>query len=77
MRRGSIFRMVAIGIVAGVVTALVAVLVPWLPTSASEEMDRIEFVYWFVTVISIVIFALVTAALVYMVVKFRAAPDDD
>ncbi len=69
--------MVAIGIVAGVVTALVAVLIPWLPTSASEEMDRIAFVYWFVTVISIVIFAVVAAALVYMVVKFRAAPDDD
>ena len=77
MRRGSILRMVAIGIVAGVVTALVAVLVPWLPTSASEEMDRIEFVYWFVTVISIAIFALVTAVLVYMVVKFRAVGDDD
>ncbi len=69
--------MVAIGIVAGVVTALVAVLIPWLPTSASEEMDRIEFVYWFATVISIAVFALVTAVLVYMVVKFRAAPDDD
>ena len=77
MRRGSILRMVAIGVVTGVVTALVAVLVPWLPTSASEEMDRIEFVFWFATVISIAIFALVTAVLVYMVVKFRAAPDDE
>ncbi len=77
MRRGSILRMVTIGVVAGVVTALVAVLVPWLPTSASEEMDRIEAVFWFTTVISIVIFALVTAVLVYMVVKFRASPDDE
>ncbi len=77
MRRGSILRMVTIGVVAGVVTALVAVLVPWLPTSASKEMDRIEFVFWFATVISVAIFALVTAVLVYMVVKFRAAPDDE
>jgi cytochrome c oxidase subunit 2 len=69
--------MVAIGIVAGVVTALVAVLIPWLPTSASEEMDRIEFVFWFTTVISIAIFAMVTAVIVYSVLKFRARPDDE
>lgn len=69
--------MVAIGIVAGVVTALVAVLVPWLPTSASEEMDRIVFVFWFATVICIGVFAMVTAVIVYSVLKFRARPDDE
>lgn len=77
MRRGSILRMVVIGVAAGTVATLVAVLIPWLPDSASKEMDRIQFVYWFVTVISIVVFAIVVAALVYMILKFRAAPDDD
>lgn len=77
MRRGSILRMVVIGVVAGVAASLVAVLIPWLPDSASREMDRITFVYWFATVISIAIFAVVASAIVYMVLKFRAAPDDD
>jgi cytochrome c oxidase subunit 2 len=77
VRRGSIVRMVAIGAVTAVLVSLVAVLIQWLPTSASEEMDRIEFVYWFATVICIAIFALVTAVIVYSVRTFRAQPDDD
>ena len=54
-----------------------AVLIQWLPTSASEEMDRITFVYWFATVICIAIFALVAAVIVYSVRTFRVQPDDD
>jgi cytochrome c oxidase subunit 2 len=69
--------MVAIGVVVGVAVSLVAVLIPWLPTSASEEMDRITFVYWFATVICIAIFALVAAVIVYSVRTFRVQPDDD
>jgi cytochrome c oxidase subunit 2 len=69
--------MVAIGIVTAIAVTLVAVLIPWLPTSASVEMDRITFVYWFTTVICIGIFALVMAVIVYSVVAFRAQPDDE
>ena len=69
--------MVAIGIVAGILVTLVAVLIPWLPASASEEMDRITFTYWFTTVICIGIFALVTAVIVYSLIAFRAQPEDD
>jgi cytochrome c oxidase subunit II len=69
--------MVAIGVVAGVVSSLVAVLIQWLPTSASKEMDRITFVYWFATVICIAIFALVASVIVYSVRVFRVQPDDD
>lgn len=77
MRRGSVVRIALVGVLVGVLVALVAVLIDWLPDPASEEMERIEFVYWFATVISIVIFALVAAVIVYSVVRFRAAPDDD
>ena len=77
MRRGSIVRMVAIGVVVAVLVSLVATLIQWLPTSASEEMDRITFVYWFATVICIAIFALVAAVIVYSVQTFRVQPDDD
>ena len=44
-----------------VALTLVAVLFQWLPTSASEEFDRIQGIYWFATWMSIAIFSLVTA----------------
>ena len=54
-----------------------AVLFQWLPTSASEEFDRIQDIYWFATVMSIVIFSLVAAVVVFSVWKWRVPPDDD
>ena len=77
MRRGSIVRITLYGVIAGILASLVAVLVPWLPTSASEEMDRIEFTFWFTTVICIGVFAVVAAAIVYSILKFRVQPEDD
>ncbi len=77
MRRGSIVRITIYGVIAGTLASLAAVLIPWLPTSASEEMDRIEFTFWFTTVICIGVFAVVAAAIVYMVLKFRVQPEDD
>ena len=76
MRKG-IVQLVAIGVVIGVLVTLVAVLFQWLPTSASEEFDRIQDLYWFATVMSIVIFSLVAAAVVYSVWKWRVPDDDD
>ncbi len=76
MRKG-IVQLVAIGVVIGVALTLVAVLFQWLPESASEEFDRIQAIYWFVTIISIVIFSLVTAAVVFSVWKWRVPEDDD
>ncbi len=66
-----------IAVVAAVITTLVAVLIRWLPESASEEMDRITFVYWFATIICIGIFSLVAAVIVEAVWAFRVQPDDD
>jgi cytochrome c oxidase subunit II len=68
VRRGSIVRITIYGVLAGILASLVAVLVPWLPTSASEEMDRIEFTFWFTTVICIAVFS---------VLKFRVQPEDE
>jgi cytochrome c oxidase subunit 2 len=75
--RKGIVQLVAIGIVIGVLVTLVAVLFQWLPTSASEEFDRIQDIYWFATVLSIVIFSLVGAVVVYSVWKWRVPLDDD
>jgi cytochrome c oxidase subunit II len=75
--RKGIAQLVAIGVVIGIVVTLVAVLFQWLPTSASEEFDRIQDIYWFATVISIVIFSLVAAVVVYSVWKWHVPLDDD
>ena len=77
MRRGSIVRIALVGLLVGVLVTLVAVLIDWLPPAASEQAERIHFVYWFVTIICIAIFALVAGVILYSVVRFRAAPDDD
>jgi cytochrome c oxidase subunit 2 len=77
VRRGSVVQLVALGAVFGAAAAAVAVFIPWLPNPASEQADRIDFVFWFVTAICIAIFALVAAVIVYAVFNFRAGPDDD
>lgn len=77
MRRGSVLSLVAIGVVAGGVATAVAVFLPWLPTPASREAGRIDFVIWFVVGICIFVFAIVAAVLLYSIVRFRAAPDDE
>ncbi|HZD88223.1 MAG TPA: cytochrome c oxidase subunit II [Gaiellaceae bacterium] len=76
MRRGSIVTLLGIGVITGGLAAAVALLLPWLPHPASREAGRIDFVFWFVIAICIAIFAVVVAALLYSVVRFRAQPDD-
>ncbi|MEO8290205.1 MAG: cytochrome c oxidase subunit II [Gaiellaceae bacterium] len=65
-----------VGAAVGVALALVAVLIPWLPPAGSKEAVKVDEVYWFVTIICVVIFALVAGVSIYAVWKFRAAPDD-
>jgi len=77
VRRGSVLQLLGLGAVAAAITTAVAVLIPWLPESASKESGRIHFVYWFTTVIAIAVFATVVAVLAYSVIHFRARPDDD
>jgi cytochrome c oxidase subunit II len=76
VRRG-IVQLVAIGVVIAVAITLVAVLFKWLPTSASEEFDRIQAIFWFVTIVSIIIFSLVAAVVIFSVWKWRVPLDDD
>jgi cytochrome c oxidase subunit II len=77
VRRGVLVRLVAVGLAAAAVALAVALFIPWLPTPASKQADRIDFVFWFVSGICIAIFALVAAVILYAVVRFRARPDDD
>jgi cytochrome c oxidase subunit 2 len=75
--RKGIVQLVAIMVVIAAATTLVAVLFQWLPTSASKEFDRIQDIFWLVTIISIAIFALVTAVVLYSVWRWRVPDDDD
>ena len=78
MRKNKQFIHVAmIAIVLGAIAAAVAYFGNWLPAPASREAGRIWFNFWAATIVSIVIFAVVSAAIIYSVIKFRAAPDDD
>jgi cytochrome c oxidase subunit II len=77
VRRGAIVRLVVLGIVLGLGATAVAILIPWLPVSASEQAGDIDFVFWFVTGICIAVFSVVASIAVYSVLKFRAPPDDD
>jgi cytochrome c oxidase subunit 2 len=68
---------VVVGLAASAVALCVALFVPWFPTSASLEAERIDFVFWFVSGICIAIFGLVAAVILISVLRFRAGPDDD
>ncbi len=77
MRVGAIVRLVAVAVVMAGIAVAVALGFHWLPDSGSRQAGRIHFVFWFVTIICIAIFAIVTSVIGYSVVKFRRAPDDD
>jgi cytochrome c oxidase subunit II len=77
VRKRSIIQMVLVGVAVGGALALVAILIPWLPPARSTQAHKVDDVYWFVTIICMVIFALVAGVSVYAVWKFRAAPDDE
>jgi cytochrome c oxidase subunit 2 len=77
VRRGAIVQLALLAVIIGGITTAVAVIPNWLPPSAAEQADRIDFVFWFVTGICIFIYAIVGATLVYSAWKFRVAPDDD
>ncbi|MEP6812308.1 MAG: cytochrome c oxidase subunit II [Actinomycetota bacterium] len=77
MRRGPILSLLGIGTLAGAIATAVAIFLPWLPPVASDERNRIDVLFWFVIAICILIFAIVVAVMLYSILHFRAAPDDD
>jgi cytochrome c oxidase subunit 2 len=77
VRRGSVIQLAVLAAVAAAVCIVVALAIPWLPLAAGKEAQRIHFVFWFVTAISIAVFSVVAAVIMYSVLKFRARPDDD
>jgi cytochrome c oxidase subunit II len=77
VRRGSVVQLVLLALVIGGGVTAIALLIPWLPPSASKERDRIDFVFWFTTGICIFVFTVVATLSVFALIKFRAPPGDD
>ncbi len=76
MRRGAIVELVMLSLVAAGFATAVALGFNWLPDPASTQATRIFDLYWLATGICILVFAVVTAVLVYSIIHFRARPDD-
>lgn len=68
--------MTLVGAAVGTALAVVAVFIPWLPDQASEQAGLVDNVYWFVTIVCVVVFAVVAGVSVYAVWKFRVPPGD-
>jgi cytochrome c oxidase subunit 2 len=77
VRRGSIAQLLLLSLVFAAAATAVALLIPWLPPVASKERHRIDIVFWVATAICIGIFSIVASAIVFAVLRFRRAPDDD
>ena len=77
MRRNTITRLVGLCAVLGGVAFVVAYFIPWMPETGSREGGRIDDLYWLASIISLAIFVIVTAALLYAIVRFRARPGDE
>ena len=77
MRKGSIAALLGLALIAGGVATAVALVPTWLPEDASQQAGRIAFTFWFVIAICIFIFAIVAAVMVYAVLRFRVADDDE
>lgn len=77
VHKAEVLKMIVLGALIAAVVAIAAWFIPWLPESASKQMDRITFVYWFATIICIFIFALVMSVLLYSLWAFRASKYDE
>jgi cytochrome c oxidase subunit II len=76
VRRGAILQLTLLALVAAAITTAVAVLIPWMPEQASREAQRINFTFWFMTIIAIFVFSIVCAVLAYALIHFRVKPGD-
>ena len=77
MRWSQIVQLAVVAAIVAAATTVIAVVIPWLPPSAAEQRDRIDFTFWLATGICIFIFAVVVSVILYSLLKFRARPDDD
>lgn len=66
-----------LAVVIGIATGAIAYWGEWMPQPATREAGRTWFLIWLTTIVCVVIFAIVSAGILYSIVKFRRKPDDD
>ena len=69
--------LLGITIVAAGAAFALAFAIDWLPEQASVQGERIDDVIWLTVIICVVVFAIVAAASIYAVIKFRARPGEE
>src|SRR4029077_7252984 len=77
VQKGAAIKVTLIAIVVAAIPTAIAIFLPWLPAADSKEADRIDFDFWFVTAICILVWAVWAEVSLYSIVAFRANPDDD
>jgi cytochrome c oxidase subunit II len=77
VRWSQIVQLAVVAAIVAAATTVIAVAIPWLPPSAAEQRDRIDFTFWLATGICIFIFAVVVSVILFSLLKFRARADDD
>ena len=65
MRWTQIVQLAVLAAVVAAATTVVAVVIPWLPPSAAEQRDRIDFTFWLATAICIFIFSVVVSVILF------------
>ncbi len=75
--RKELFTMLGIGAVASVIGIIAGLLIDWFPIQASEEAKPIDSLWDLLLGVSVPIFVLVQAIVLYCVWKFRVRPGEE
>ncbi len=75
--RGQLMQMLALGALASVIGIAIGLAIEWFPVQASEEALQIDRLWDVLLVVSIPIFVLVQAIVLYCVWKYRMRPGQE
>jgi cytochrome c oxidase subunit 2 len=75
--RGSVVQLVLLGTVAAALGVALGLLIDWFPTPASTQADPIDTLWDVLLIVSVPIFVLVQAVVLYSVWKFRMRPGQE
>jgi cytochrome c oxidase subunit II len=77
MRRHPILQMVVVGVIVSIVGIAIALIIPWFPTSGSQQADNIHTLYDVLLIASVPMFVLVLTVVLFSVFKFRMKPGEE
>ena len=75
--RASIVQLVVLGVIASAIGIVLALLIDWFPTQAAIQADPIDTLWDVLLIVSVPVFVLVQAVVLYCVWKFRMRPGQE